>query len=168
MTMSIGSVTVSQWDLGDPENPVTGTESASGSGAAYYIFLVLQAQTSQALRPWPIWHIPTGGNVVVTNTALDGEVFSYTFADSPEEGGKTAGQKLYEHLTSIAAGRYGQLKSMADLAVAIASLCGYIAANAALSGATANIAADASGDGLQNGTSHPATPKTIPVSGGIA
>jgi hypothetical protein len=166
MSMTIGSVTVAQWDLGDPENPVTGTESVSGSGAAYHVFQVLQTLESQALLPWPTW-ILAEGSVALTSVAVDGDSFTYSFSDSPE-GGETAVQKLYAHLTTIAERRYAQLKSMADASVAIGSLCSYIATNAVLTAATANIPATVAGDGLQNGTTHPLVPKTITVTGGIS
>jgi hypothetical protein len=164
MTMAVGSVAVYGWTFSDPENPVVGDESVVSSDAAGHVMDAILSREGGNLLAWPTW---TWVNADQVNVILGEESFTYKTDAADAVNRMTAVQKLYTLLQSVASARYSALVAMADKAVAIAALIDYIVSNASFKEAIATIAANAAGDGLQNGTTHPLAEKTIPVTGGI-
>lgn len=161
MSMTAGTITVTAWDLGDPENPVTGTETVVATGAAKVIYDYYMTQEYRQPLDWPTWMVSVNGSITVSS---GGSSWVYSSDDTEVLG--TPSERLYTHLKNCRDSRYGVLQSSANDALAIAQLIPYIAANAVVVGTT-NIAANSSTDGLQDGTLHPPSPKTLPVTGTI-
>lgn len=158
MAITPGSVSVAIYTPAlDKENPTTGDETVTGTGAALECFNLLLTLPSKKIPDWPVVGQQYGGG--------DTEVNGVIIKDPP-----VTQAEFNSLVPTIAQARYSALKALADEANVFAWVLTYIKTNAALNGNA--VIANTLG-GLQKSTNAgdptdpPAATKNIPLSGGI-